>query len=193
MAVSHPMLPSFQDQPQSHSDFRDAHPYRSRPAQRSTGPVSIGEDSDEDVTVVPASPASYFSNTNFFQSRGREPSHQRRRSHIDRFLQKKPARRSRSPSMSSSGSDGELAPDSSEHSYLDLTARIAQAERRGQPSGYHGRLQEEQDHQLAELLQHDEGRADSLFLQRLRSSVPENASQWQTPRTPHERQHRFLV
>jgi hypothetical protein len=189
MAVSHPILPVFQEQSQSRSNRRDALPqaYRSRPGQQSTGPIAIDEDSDEDLTVVSARPVTNFSNTNFFQSGDREPSNQRRRLQIDRFLRKNPARRSRSPSASSSGSDDELTPGSSEDSHLDLAARVAQAERRGQPYGYHEKLQEEQDHLLAERMQHDEGTAPSLFSQRLCSSATKSASQWQTQRTPHRK------
>jgi hypothetical protein len=67
--VSHPILPIFQEQSQSHSSRRDAHfqGNRSRPTQRSIGPMAFDEVSDEDVTVVSARSATNFSNTNFFQ------------------------------------------------------------------------------------------------------------------------------
>jgi hypothetical protein len=170
MAVSHPMLPTFREQPQSHSNRRDLDSYRSRQTRQSKGLVTIDGDSDEEVTVVSAI---NFSNTNFFQSGSQEPSHGRRQFRVDRLLRRKLARRSRSPSVSSSDSEGELTLDSSEDSHSDLTARVAPAENR--------RFQEEQDHQIAGRMQQQEGTTQAFFFERLRSTAPRTPQRKSTP------------
>jgi hypothetical protein len=172
-AVSHSMLPTFREQPQSHPSHRDTNAYRSRQTRKSTGLVALDDDSDEEVTVVSERPASNFSNTNFFQSGGQEPSHGWRQSRIDRLLRKKPARLSRSPSVSSSDSEGELTPDSSEDSHSDLTARLAPAESRS--------FQEEQDHRIAGRTRGEEETIQSLFFERLRYTAPQTPARKTTP------------
>jgi hypothetical protein len=185
MAVSHPRLPTFREQPMSHLNHHgDTNHFRQAP--KSTRPIIMDGTGDEDVTVISERPASNFSDTNFFQSGHHQPSYQQRQSRVDKLLRKTSVRRSRSPSVASSDSEGDLTPDSSEDSHSDLTARVAQATSRSQAQAI--TLQEEQDHQFAERMQQEEGgTSQSLFFERLRSGGPKVASSDLVPRRPHRR------
>ncbi|KAF1834509.1 hypothetical protein BDW02DRAFT_333209 [Decorospora gaudefroyi] len=126
MAISNPLLPSFKEQPRSYRSLPNTSPHQR--TSQSTSPIIINDDSDEDVTLVCERPKGNFSNTNFFQSSGRSrQSSYQQQSRINKTSQKKSFRPNRSPSTSSSDSQGELTPSSSEDSHIGLTARRGSA------------------------------------------------------------------
>jgi hypothetical protein len=179
LAVSHPSLPTFKEQTRSHINCRDTNPYRS--TLRSARAITTDNDSDQDLTVVLERPANNFSDTNFFQSGSRESLYRRRQSNLNKSSRKTPVRRSRSSSVSSSGSEGGLTPNSSEASHSDLTAHVTQAESRGQAQATTPMLQEAQDHRIAQRMQHEGETAQSLFSERIRSAAPQTTHRSTTP------------